>query len=100
MKRDENGIAVPSESSPLPWVARTHEGSPAIVSPSRAMNVAKFWDNNDAAYARHAANFHHRLADLVRRLVDWRSDVADESLDDIGSLAVELWYEIRMDGEQ
>jgi len=65
MKRDANGVAVPDEESPLPWMyeigmLRASDGSP----------VCEGMLPEDNQFVIHAANYHARLADILRRSVE------------------------------
>jgi hypothetical protein len=95
MKRDENGIAVPHEESPIPWTAADSDEWASVRTRAGDGNmetlVCEPYFRVDADFIAHAANYHHRLADLVRRL-------ATEGIQgDISSLIVDasyLWAEM------
>ena len=63
MRTNDRGIAVPSERSPLPW----HVECDIVYDVDRAW-VSDCVASTDAKFITHAANFHERMADLVRRL--------------------------------
>jgi hypothetical protein len=74
MKRDANGVAVPHEADPLPW---SRDANSRDHSPVDSRGVPLGLDGDTLDYQVHAANYHARLADIVRRLAeqvepDWR----------------------------
>jgi hypothetical protein len=79
MKRDENGIAVPHEADPLPWGGKISPGDRWYIN-SRGILLGYSSDTFD--YQIHAANYHARLADIVRRIVSqcekWKNAPASE----------------------
>lgn len=111
LRRNELGIAVPGIASPLPW---KNERGPIFfgpdIEPEEAVTseegavfasdddiVAEAYDEDDAAFLRHAANYHERLADIVRRIKAW---IDGEAADDFGPIvddAAELWDEMSRD---
>jgi len=77
VRRDANGVVVPDEESPLPWKVVFSEACAADGS-----TVADIGLPDDRAFIVHAANYHGRLADIVRRFVEmcnlWQTGPASE----------------------
>ena len=73
MKRNENGVVVPSDESPLPWKPWPCFTPIGLVDANGRWTEKISWET--IQFQAHAANYHERFADIVRRLVTW----ADES---------------------
>lgn len=99
MKRDENGVAVPGQSFRLPLSHLGAKGVPAEVIDAAGVTVAPvIYSLEMVEFMVYAANYHARLAEIVRQLAEWH----DQEIEDIGVIvadAVELWDEMRKDGE-
>jgi hypothetical protein len=67
MKRDENGIAVPHDVDPRPWKMNVVSGDRWLYD-CNGNPVGRSRDTFE--FIPHAANYHQRLADIVRRLAD------------------------------
>jgi hypothetical protein len=98
MQRNEHGIAVPSEDNPMPWEFDEHgylmDGNGLPVTDDNGL----YYSDDSEAYVQHAARYHPKLADIVRRLVDWGNDVGGDDVSDIARDAVGVWAEMREDG--
>lgn len=66
MRRDERGIAVPSEHNPIPWKIIADELG-GIASSNGEVFGGSGWDEDDE-FTTHAANYHARLAEIARRI--------------------------------
>ena len=99
MIRDENGIAVPNPKSLLPL-----DISGDLVLNDYGDYVCQIQHPDDADFLTHAAKFHPRLADIVRRLAVWHEETRRPSgtlsfkLFNITSEAAKVWAEMREDG--
>jgi hypothetical protein len=67
MRRDEDGIAVPGIADPLPWRLDVTSGDKWLFD---ANGVLVGLDGDTLEFTPHAANYHQRLADIVRRFVE------------------------------
>jgi hypothetical protein len=100
MRRDENGIAVPHTESPLPWSASGHDEWAWVKTKTGNGNhetgVCEPYFRADADYIAHAANYHHRLADIVRRFLVHSNRMAGrgEPITDIFDDAANLFDEM------
>jgi hypothetical protein len=106
MRRDENGVAVPGVADPLPWRSNTNEPSTGWGFVFDAKNTTIGYEGDTLEYIAHAANYHARLADIVRRLAVW-ADEAKElggsltfSLFDIANDAERIWAEMKGGGDE
>jgi hypothetical protein len=79
--RTENGIAVPSEQSPLTWAYIECDSLNEIVDDNGQQVIGHVHNAYDADFLVVAANYHERMADLVRRLAEWNP--TDETDPDI-----------------
>jgi hypothetical protein len=96
--RRENGVSVPGESFPLPWaVTPDHAGSFIGAANGEEIFTADRIEGT-AEFAVYAANYHSRLAEIVRRLAQMKryDDFADvwSVCDD----AANLWAEMKGGG--
>jgi hypothetical protein len=68
LKRNEAGIAVPDDETPLPWKVERDER----ISDRCGMKVDSDSDGfpDTLHFIAHAANYYERLADIVRRLAE------------------------------
>jgi hypothetical protein len=87
--RTNNGIAVPSESSPLPW----HVERDMIYDVDRAW-VSDCVTSTDAKFIAVAANYHERMADIVRLLAEWNEGCPQSpGISSVAQVASGLWAE-------
>jgi len=99
MRRDENGIAVPHEESPIPWTAADSDEWASVRTRAGDGNmetlVCEPYFRVDADFIAHAANYHQRLADIVRRLAEWHNQ-EDDTIDilPIVTDAAKFWAEM------
>ena len=93
MKRNENGIAVPENDIPLPW--RSVRGFVHDANDKCAAATV------DPDYVSHVANFHERIAEIVRQLAEW-NDQDDDTIDilPIVTDAATLWKEYQEESEK
>jgi hypothetical protein len=100
MRRDENGIAVPHEVDPRPWKTNFVSGDRWLYD-CNGNPVGLSGDTLE--FIPHAANYHQRLADIVRRISEWdkkfpKSTIhnvhAEKQFDQIVSDASYLWAEM------
>ena len=102
MIRDDNGIAVPSGETLLPWKVESDE----MVSDHCGCVVVRDGDAYPETlhFIVHAANYHAQLADIVRRLAEWHSEAVAPggslsfNLIKISREAKELWEEMTQEG--
>lgn len=103
MRRNENGVAVPWESHPLPW--RSEWG--CVYDPNDD-EVCRPGEQDN--FIAHAANFHERLAtvvgEFVRLFQRWQGDPSgfdyrkfQEEDAKLRADALALWNDLRKDGE-
>jgi hypothetical protein len=90
--RRENGVAVPDHESPLPWMyeigmIRASDGSP----------ICDGMLPEDRQYVIHSANYHARLAEIVRRLAE--IDDQEWIINRLVRDAAALWLEMQKGGE-
>ena len=91
MRRDANGVVVPAGHDPLPWNRSDHEdGWPADAKD----NIIGF-GNDTIDFIVHAANYHGRLADIVRRLAEWSESDLMGDVDAMIVDAAKLWDEMK-----
>jgi hypothetical protein len=94
MRTNDAGIAVPSESSPLPWKLWPHT-YPSGINDANGRFIES--SPETLRFQHVAANYHERMADIVRRLAtveNWpdRMMVAGSALA-IAEDAAALWAE-------
>jgi hypothetical protein len=68
--RRENGVAVPGVADPLPWRSNTNQPSTGWGFVFDAKNTTIGYEGDTLEYIAHAANYHARLCDVVRRLAE------------------------------
>jgi len=99
MKRDENGIAVPHEESPIPWTAADSDEWASVRTRAGDGNmetlVCEPYFRVDADFIAHAASYHQRLADIVRRLIDGDASDMCFVVDDARALWAEMTDETK-----
>jgi hypothetical protein len=92
MKTNDRGIAVPSNGSPLPWKPWPRRIPSGIVGAN-----GRFIDTEPDTFRFQtvAANYHERMAEIVRRLEAWSGaqDTPEDGLWDIINDATTLWAE-------
>jgi hypothetical protein len=102
MKRDANGVAVPHKLCPLPWIADNKGEWPKVKTCNVKVEsmVCEPCFEADSYFIAHAANYHARLADIVRRLLVHSNRVAGngEPICDILDDASALWDEMKGGG--
>lgn len=91
MKTNDRGIAVPSEQSPTPWQYKETEFYNEIVDDNDDTVIEDVLAKDDAKFQVVAANYHERMADIVRRLGE--SGQTLDQWDDIAEDAGKLWAE-------
>jgi hypothetical protein len=99
MRTNDVGIAVPHEDSPIPWKPDGQDEWARVLcgkGTSQTM-VCEPYFLRDAQFISVAANYHERMSDLVRRLLDWHHGPLEKhvSLCDICNDAAALWAEYR-----
>lgn len=102
MKRNEKGIAVPGEYVNLPLRHLGAKGVPAEVVDAMGVTVTPvIYGIDTAEFIIYAANFHERLADIVRRLLEHSNKIAAnaEPISDILDDAAALWTEYQENAE-
>lgn len=105
MRRDENGVAVPFKTSYLPW--ETKKSYMTDIRDFYGGHVTYGAIDEDAEFAVHAANYHARLCDIVRRLHEWdikhpKGRIYPQSVENefhgITRDAAALWAEMTQEG--
>jgi len=96
MRRDENGVAVPGVADPLPWRSNTNEPSTGWGFVFDAKNTTIGYEGDTLEYIAHAANYHARLCDVVRRLAEYKAarNPAGRSRESLEKTASGLWNAI------
>ena len=100
--RTVNGIAVPGEGCPLPWaVIPDHCGTyVADANGEEVFDVSRL--EGTAEFQVVAANYHAKMAEIVRRLDDWIVrrlgdwNDNDQLIDDVVKISIDasaLWDE-------
>jgi len=91
MARDEHRMPVPGDESPLPWSEMY-----GVVEDCDGFEICQAGENS--SFIAHAANYHHRLAEIVRRLAF--SKLSQESeLWNLQMDAASLWVEMQQDAK-
>lgn len=95
MRRNKNGIAVPGVLTKLPFASDGNydaEGLRWDVYDATKRDILSFGYREDAEFLAHAANYHARLAEIVRRFSEWH-DQDDDTIDilPIVTDAATLW---------
>jgi hypothetical protein len=92
LNRDENGIAVPFESHPLPWKAAW-----GTVADANDDEVCQPGEQD--GFICHAANYHFRMAYIVRTSAQWNESGIPhvETLLKFISDSAKLWDEMSRD---
>lgn len=109
MARDEHGLPVPGEASPLPWSAneeRDEQVNERRIDDHDGVRVAGVWDDDDNRFMVHSANWIIPCREIVRRLSVWY----DESGKPGGSVsfnvievsrdAAKLWADMQRDAKR
>lgn len=100
MAKDEFGMPVPHEDSPLPW--KEHLGGIEAANESWVLEDG-FLDDRDLFFAIHAANNIIEAREIVRRLAIWHDEASKPSgslsfnLIRISEDAARLWAKMRED---
>lgn len=93
MKTNDRGIAVPSDDAILPIRTDGDAIIPSLVSEDGCV-ADTFVDPDFAEFLAVAANYHERMADIVRRLAEWNEgDPAADNYTSIASDASKIWAE-------
>jgi hypothetical protein len=94
MRTNDRGIAVPGPADKLPWSCDP-ERIEKWIAIADAEGVLLGYEGVTAEFAVLAANYHERMADIVRRLEAWNGaqDTSEDGLWDIVNDATALWAE-------
>lgn len=98
MARDEHGMPVPHEESPLPW--REHSGGIEADDESWVLED-EFLADQDLHFSIHAANWIIPCREIVRRLADFDCymDIQESDVRGIIADAANLWAEMQRDAK-
>jgi hypothetical protein len=89
---------MPGPADPLPWQCNP-ERIETWIAIADAKQAPLGYEKDTAEFSVHAANYHARLADIVRRLAEWHVH-KDDTIDilPIVADAAELWEEMQKEG--
>lgn len=92
MKTNDRGIAVPGPADQLPWSCDP-ERIEKWIAIADANGDLLGYEGVTAKFAVLAANYHERMADIVRRLEVWNAaeNTMEDGLWDIVNDATALW---------